>query len=679
MRADPAKLLPAAEALFPDATVEEIDCGGFACTFKVTKESGDAFAVKIIDPDKSTDPVRTEREIIALKNIDHPNVVSYQDAGHISLDGRDVTYLVMDFVEGESLTKRFIRDPEFSHEEIAMLLKGLYAGASAIWAAGLAHRDLNPNNILITEAGEAVIVDLGIARHMDLPTITFGPTPGTPGWMSPEQVSGDFDRGDDRSDQFVLGLVLHRLATGADPYFALSPMEMLLSPAEKELLPARYLRPDLPFSVGDLIRRLTDRDPLQRFPDGVELADAVETAAARLAAGDDEGPTADPILFGPAVGQRKKYLTEDDFLKELDPEIVALDARSVKPHHLADWVTRAHAADAIVALDPQTVYEQAATEFRADTYVEHGYSDATRTIDSAFKDDVARSAFVRPGLKHQFDKGMDVLISPYLHAGDEWAIEESLALGELAKDIAENDPEFARENARLPTWHACCIDLRWVRPPNLPTLIKLISRYRPEVLYVPVVSSQSANVPLNDDEALQGLGELIRAARGNRTKIIFPKRFSSGLLLLALGASGWTTGHEGTVQNAFAPPEANPSGGQSPPWYYAPGLLNSVRLETRNQLLAAHTKLMTPTDPYAIELFKNYGSLSVPERGKLLTRHNIYCLREQARALGALPTNQRLSLMRNWIVRAAANYAQITRELEVGEQGGFLDAWAKAL
>ena len=97
-------------------------------------------------------------------------------------------WLVMDFVAGRSLSQVMSEGNRFAIRRSPQYFQGACEGAAAIWAAGTAHRDLSPNNLLITEDGDVVIVDLGLARHVDDETITTLPTPGTPGWMSPEQA-----------------------------------------------------------------------------------------------------------------------------------------------------------------------------------------------------------------------------------------------------------------------------------------------------------------------------------------------------------------------------------------------------------------------------------------------------------------------------------------------------------
>ena len=131
MPADPSALTPFVQDVFPGATISLLDCGGFACTFRV-QQGTDDLAAKFIDPTQSTTPIREDREVIALQSVNHPNVVRYRDTGTHTRGARTVRYLVMDFIEGESLRSMFNRSHAFGFDELATIAEDIAAATRRI-------------------------------------------------------------------------------------------------------------------------------------------------------------------------------------------------------------------------------------------------------------------------------------------------------------------------------------------------------------------------------------------------------------------------------------------------------------------------------------------------------------------------------------------------------------------
>jgi predicted Ser/Thr protein kinase/tetratricopeptide (TPR) repeat protein len=154
------------------------------------------------------------REAQSAGKLTHPNIVTIYEVGR---DG-DMTYIVMQYVEGQSLQKLISGGKKFSHDEILHLMGQICSGLDTAHAKGIIHRDIKPANILIDKAGDAHIVDFGVA-HVETSTMTMtGMTLGTPSYMSPEQVMGK--KVDGQSDVFSLGVVLYEMITGKRPFHA---------------------------------------------------------------------------------------------------------------------------------------------------------------------------------------------------------------------------------------------------------------------------------------------------------------------------------------------------------------------------------------------------------------------------------------------------------------------------
>lgn len=188
MPADRAKLEQVAADLYGDhVNIEHLGSGGFASTFRVGSGS-DAFAVKVLDPTVA-DFSRFDKELAALQRIDSPHVVKFRAHGRNWFDGEEYGYIEMALAAGHSLAAAVDGGQVFTVLEAAQITRRILEGASAIWQAGTAHRDLSPKNVLLGPDHEVVIIDLGLAKHIDDESQTTLPTPGTPGWMSPEQVN----------------------------------------------------------------------------------------------------------------------------------------------------------------------------------------------------------------------------------------------------------------------------------------------------------------------------------------------------------------------------------------------------------------------------------------------------------------------------------------------------------
>lgn len=678
MSADPSKLTPVAEALFPSATITLLGCGGFACTFRV--QGGDFdLALKVIDPEQSSEPIREEREVKALESVDHPNVVRYRDTGTYDLDGQEVRYLTMEYVDGKSLADVFDGGAVFTTEEIATLIEGIAEGANAIWEAGLAHRDLSPGNVMALDDGTPVIVDLGIARHLKLPTITVKlPTPGTPGWMSPEQVKDSPERGDGRSDQYVIGLLLHRAASGVSPFSDESPAKLWMAPLGADLLPMGLLRRELPYSVGRFVERLTQQEPLKRYLADEEFVSDAKRVAADLRSGVGPDAWPDP-KFGLIRGNTMNLL-DDDFLAAIAPDGFGVEGRNVVLKESAAWIGKGKIAKAkFTFLDPGNYQDQSTLEHRHAEYKRLPFGKGDRRT-KAFASDQQRRDYARPIVEYQLNAGVSRVIAPYFHAGAEWAVDESMRMHQIAEEIVAAKVPKKKDRPRV--WAGLMVNEQWVRDAKLQELLTTIQHFRPPSIYLVLETKQRPAQPLADPDTLNGLRSMIETLNSLNIRVVLAKRYSSGLLMSALGAVAWITGCDGPQQNGRAPrEEKGKRGGKGNDWYYVPALLNSIKIQTRASLYDDHPDLLTPSTPYAKKFFDgNPKRATVNTEGRILLRqHNLYAMRQQAAEIAKLSPAGRVIRMRDRVRQAQEHYAKFNLQLDVVEKGEFLDQWAKIL
>jgi serine/threonine-protein kinase len=230
-------------------------------------------AVKALLPSVAALPgarLRFLREARAAARVRHPHVVDVTD---VDEEG-EVSFLVMELLEGETLAAYFARKGALALERAVGILLPVMAGVSAGHEAGVIHRDLKPQNVFLAKdfRGKRVpkVLDFGLSRLVDETTgVNVGERTGlrfgSSGYLSPEQANGS--KGDQQSDQYVLGLLLYEAATGRRGHEGESLYDLILSATEARVTPAREHRPDLPPGFEAVLMRALSRDPAARFAD----------------------------------------------------------------------------------------------------------------------------------------------------------------------------------------------------------------------------------------------------------------------------------------------------------------------------------------------------------------------------------------------------------------------------
>ncbi len=261
--------------------LEQLGEGGMATVYKAYDTHLEAeVAVKVIRTDELPPKVlaralkRFEREAKALARLNHPNIVKVTDYGEY--EGQP--YLVMPYLTGGTLKERLKKTERMPWQEAARLLVPIAKALDYAHKRGMIHRDVKPSNILITETGEPMLTDFGVAKILDdeatLDLTGTNMAVGTPEYMAPEQVTAKTV--DHRADIYALGVVFYEMVTGRKPFQADTPMAVLFKHASEPLPRPTMYAPRLPKAVEQALLKALAKKPENRYQSMGEMAVALE-------------------------------------------------------------------------------------------------------------------------------------------------------------------------------------------------------------------------------------------------------------------------------------------------------------------------------------------------------------------------------------------------------------------
>jgi serine/threonine protein kinase len=188
--------------------------------FHVRDADGNDLCLKIIAPSYHVD--RLQREVQALQSISHPNVVRLVEYTFSSRPGSLRHFIVEEFIPGGDLSEKLVAGEQWERQQASDFFALLFDGLAALDKKNIVHRDLKPSNIRVRSDGRPVIIDFGLARHLDLSDLTQtreGAAIGTPTYFAPEQFIGTKHDIDPRTDIFAGGILLYQALVGQHPFW----------------------------------------------------------------------------------------------------------------------------------------------------------------------------------------------------------------------------------------------------------------------------------------------------------------------------------------------------------------------------------------------------------------------------------------------------------------------------
>ncbi len=276
--------------------------GGMATVYRAVDTRLDrVLALKVMHPALATDTGFVERfirEAKAVAKLAHPNVVGVFDQG---ADGTYV-YLAMEYVAGCTL-RDVLRERGALQPRAALdILEPVLAALGAAHRAGLVHRDMKPENVLIGDDGRVKVADFGLVRAVDTQTsASTGALLGTVSYLAPEQIGhGPVDQ---RADVYACGVVLYEMLTGRKPYTGDTPMQVIFQHLNEDVPPPSAVVPAVAPQLDALVTRAASRYPQNRPADAVEMLAEVREVRATLTPDELDEQPADAAPAAPPVPQ----------------------------------------------------------------------------------------------------------------------------------------------------------------------------------------------------------------------------------------------------------------------------------------------------------------------------------------------------------------------------------------
>jgi serine/threonine protein kinase len=308
--------------------LSKLGAGGMGAVYRARDlELDKIVALKVllshaVNDEDSVERFRREARIAA--KLEHSNIVTIFRFG----SEQGFCYLVMRYIEGESLADRLMSEQRLAIPDALTIVFEVAKGLECAHQAGLVHRDIKPANILLSSRGEVLVADFGLAKQAGAGAgglTATGMILGTPDYMAPEQCEG-FQDVDGRADIYSLGLVFYTMLTGKVPSEGKTPLQIIMNRVRKAVPPPRAQNPEIPVEINDLIVDMLKGDREQRLGNATALLDRIETL--QQFQGRGTGRLRSPP---PQIGSHDKTVLAGPLIRASIPIKAKLISRAVEP------------------------------------------------------------------------------------------------------------------------------------------------------------------------------------------------------------------------------------------------------------------------------------------------------------------------------------------------------------
>ena len=312
--------------------IEQIGTGGMSDVYKAKCHKLNRYvAIKVMKSEFSEDKTFVSKfraEAQSVAGFTHPNVVNVYDVG----DENGIYYIVMELVEGITLKKYIEKRGKLPFKEAVSIAIQVANGLDAAHKHHIVHRDIKPQNIIVSKEGKVKVTDFGIAKVASSSTINSSSTMGSVHYISPEQARGGYS--DERSDIYSLGITIFEMLTGTVPFDGDSTVAVAVQHIQDEIPAPSTVAADIPVSIDKIVLKCTQKKPDRRYQSAAELItdlkkslvmpdeDFVIMAPMYAASGTAASVTADALNAKEVKAEEKDDILSDDdmFIEDDDNE-----------------------------------------------------------------------------------------------------------------------------------------------------------------------------------------------------------------------------------------------------------------------------------------------------------------------------------------------------------------------
>lgn len=249
--------------------IEQIGTGGMSDVYKAKCHKLNRYvAIKVMKSEFSEDKTFVSKfraEAQSVAGFTHPNVVNVYDVG----DENGIYYIVMELIEGITLKKYIEKRGKLPFKEAVSIAIQVANGLDAAHKHHIVHRDIKPQNIIISKEGKVKVTDFGIAKVASSSTINSSSTMGSVHYISPEQARGGYS--DERSDIYSLGITIFEMLTGTVPFDGDSTVAVAVQHIQDEIPAPSTVAADIPVSIDKIVLKCTQKKPDRRYQSAAEL------------------------------------------------------------------------------------------------------------------------------------------------------------------------------------------------------------------------------------------------------------------------------------------------------------------------------------------------------------------------------------------------------------------------